>query len=242
MKDLIITGYCSCFYSVDPAGRRLEINDRHAACFILPVKGQLCFTTNDQKLYADAEHPLFLPRGLRYKNECIQSAESYVFNFYTLHPYEAMVSLSPVSPALISENFAALRQAEAHQDHLNALRLLYTLAHPLCTPATPTGQGQRLLGQACTFIAEHLQDPALSVTAIAEHCFISEIYLRKLFTRRLNCPPMRYVTRLRMEKARLLVAEKRPVGEIARAVGYGDIYQFSRAYKQHFGVSPLKHQ
>ena len=30
------------------------------------------------------------------------------------------------------------------------------------------------------------------------------------------------------------------VKEIAAAVGYSDIYQFSRAYKRHFGFPPSK--
>ena len=46
------------------------------------------------------------------------------------------------------------------------------------------------------------------------------------------------LTKIRMEKAKFMIEEKRPLTEIALSVGYSDIYQFSRAYKKFYGYSP----
>ena len=64
----------------------------------------------------------------------------------------------------------------------------------------------------------------------------------KLFAKELNTSPFRHLTKLRMEKASLLIFEKRPLKEVAESVGYSDVFQFSRAYKRYFGYPPSKSQ
>ena len=73
---------------------------------------------------------------------------------------------------------------------------------------------------------------------IAEHCAISEIYLHKLFKKHLATTPFRVLTDIRMQKAVMMIEEKRSLKEISYNVGYGDVYQFSRAYKKYFGYAP----
>ena len=52
-------------------------------------------------------------------------------------------------------------------------------------------------------------------------------------------PPLRYLTRLRLQRAaRLFRTTDSSVAEIARRVGYGSEEALSRAFKHRFGVSP----
>lgn len=95
-----------------------------------------------------------------------------------------------------------------------------------------------ILADAVSYMAENYHNSALTVSQIAEHCHVSEIYLRKLFGKNYSTTPMRYLRDIRMKKACQLILEKRHVSEIALSVGYSDVYQFSRAYKKHFGFSP----
>ena len=94
------------------------------------------------------------------------------------------------------------------------------------------------MSQAIEFMYESYADSSLLVSDISDYLFISEIYLRKLFLKKYNTTPFKYLTKIRMEQAKYLAAEKIPVGEIALHVGYSDIYQFSRAYKRFYGYSP----
>jgi len=43
-----------------------------------------------------------------------------------------------------------------------------------------------------------------------------------------------------MKQAKILLTEMLPVGDVASMVGYSDIYQFSRAFKRFYKVSPEK--
>ena len=50
---------------------------------------------------------------------------------------------------------------------------------------------------------------------------------------------MATLTRLRLSQARrMLEFTNRPVGEIARSVGFQSSYHFSRQFKSSFGLSP----
>ena len=55
-----------------------------------------------------------------------------------------------------------------------------------------------------------------------------------------HSPPDVVLTDLRMDEARAMLEEKRPIKEVIGRVGYSDVYQFSRAYKRHFGFPPSK--
>lgn len=64
-----------------------------------------------------------------------------------------------------------------------------------------------------------------------------------LYKKHFGFSPVSYVTKLKIEKAKYLLGNiNYNVGEIASALGYKDIYQFSRLFKLHTGVSPLNYR
>ena len=87
---------------------------------------------------------------------------------------------------------------------------------------------------------EHYAESSVTVGEIAQKCFVSEVYLRKLYEKECHTTPFKALTDIRMKHAYMLAKEKCPIKEIARAVGYSDVYQFSRAYKRHFGYPPAE--
>lgn len=67
--------------------------------------------------------------------------------------------------------------------------------------------------------------------------------LQRRFKQAKQLGPMEYVIQLRMENAsRMLRHTEASVGEIADRLGYRDMYYFSRAFKKHYGVSPLPYR
>ena len=125
-------------------------------------------------------------------------------------------------------------------DEAKAFGELYFLMSALfAVPAvTPS---EKVLKASREYIDHHYASPSLSVKSISEYCFVSESYLRKLFSDKLARSPFQYITDVRMQKAQILLYEKRPIVEIARLVGYSDVYQFSRAYKRYYGYAPTVH-
>lgn len=74
---------------------------------------------------------------------------------------------------------------------------------------------------------------------MAGEVHISQPHFCAEWKRLFGTPPMQYVIELRMHHAAYLLRDiNLNVGEIARRVGYDDIYYFSRIFKKHHGFSP----
>lgn len=77
-----------------------------------------------------------------------------------------------------------------------------------------------------------------SLTEVAEALGYSYNYLSNLFRGATGRTLMDYYRERRLDTARLLLGEGRSVASVAQLLGYSSVYSFSRAYKQHHGVSP----
>ena len=89
--------------------------------------------------------------------------------------------------------------------------------------------------------ANFLQIPALD--ELAELAAISRSHLCHRFRRFYGSSISEYVVRKRMAAAqRLLYEVDLRMGEIAEAVGYRDIFQFSKQFKKSFGISPTEYR
>ena len=74
---------------------------------------------------------------------------------------------------------------------------------------------------------------------IAAAVGLSESHLRTLFRRARGEPPVRYLNRVRVERAKEMLASGQfPLEEIAVACGFQNEYYFSRVFKEFTGISP----
>lgn len=94
------------------------------------------------------------------------------------------------------------------------------------------------LQKAVRFIEENYTDP-IQLSALAEHCNVSNGYLSRLFSDHLQTSFNDYCNSVRLVAAEELLGENRlSVKEIAYAVGYHDPNYFSRIFKKFKGISP----
>lgn len=223
----------------DPAGHRLEMQGRHASSLLFTVKGWLRFTERDGRVHiSDENHPLYLPRGACYLNECPEGAVSLMFTFQDNQTETAITALAPIPSTEVYRVYDKFERAQAEHSaaaRFTALSLLYTL---LAQTAPGTEAVHPLFRRAVSLLTEKLGDRELTVGGIAEKLFVSEVYLRKIFRLSAGVSPGAYLTELRMERAGMYLRENRSVTETAEAVGYADIYSFSRSFRRHFGVPP----
>jgi AraC-like DNA-binding protein len=72
---------------------------------------------------------------------------------------------------------------------------------------------------------------------------ISDTYLCHLFRRFCGLSPHQYLLSRKMSKAAtFLVSTRQPVKQVAHELHFSDQYAFSRAFKRHFGVSPMQYR
>jgi AraC-like DNA-binding protein len=82
-----------------------------------------------------------------------------------------------------------------------------------------------------------------SYAELAEQLGWSERSLRRNFRSRYGTSPHQYVIESRVERAkRLLLESDLPIKEIARQLGYGDVFYFGRQFRRHAGVPPATYR
>lgn len=79
----------------------------------------------------------------------------------------------------------------------------------------------------------------LSLGRLARTCHLSPDHFARRFYTATGETPHQYVTRLRVAEARrLLTRTRRPVADVALAVGYRSPSHFAQVFRRHVGVSP----
>jgi AraC-like DNA-binding protein len=96
---------------------------------------------------------------------------------------------------------------------------------------------QRIVS-AKIFMDENYDQP-LDLAIISRHSCISRFHFHRLFTRIYRKTPHRYLTKKRIDNAKLLLAENElSVSEICNSVGFESIGSFSILFKKEIGFAP----
>lgn len=89
-------------------------------------------------------------------------------------------------------------------------------------------------------IANEFSNCEFDLTRCTLDLGVSKHYLRHCFKEEVGLTPLEYLTDLRIQQAKCLLAQNSymTIGEIALNCGFSDPYYFSRCFKKNTGVSP----
>ncbi len=161
--------------------------------------------------------------------------------------------LLPVTPAVTALLEALDREIEPRDDHspgflLATLELL--LLHLVRELGLPT-QAPKALGalhgeneiirRAQQYVSAHVRD-RLTVPQVAGKVDVSPSYLTALFQKHLNITPGEYIRRIKLQESKRLIREgSLNFTQIAAALSYSTVHQFSRQFKEKFGMTPTEY-
>jgi len=90
------------------------------------------------------------------------------------------------------------------------------------------------------YIHTHLAGP-ITLDRLAALAALSPYHFARAFKSTTGVPPHRFVTTIRLETAKVtLVSSRRPVTEVAQAVGFGNVSHFRRLLHREFGLRPAQ--
>jgi AraC-like DNA-binding protein len=95
---------------------------------------------------------------------------------------------------------------------------------------------QRIVS-AKIFIDENYQEP-IDLGEISQQAFLSRFHFHRLFTKIYRRTPHQYLIQKRLDKAKDLLSQNRPVTEVCSEVGFESIGSFSVLFKKEIGFAP----
>lgn len=92
---------------------------------------------------------------------------------------------------------------------------------------------------AIDYLNHNYTDPTCNIVELCHRLGVSRSFLYALFRKNTKLSPQKYLMRLRMEAAKKeLTNTNHNLKEVAKKVGYGDEFTFSKAFKRYSGMSP----
>jgi AraC-like DNA-binding protein len=181
--------------------------------------------------------------------------------------FKDLPALSPAEKSLIQEDlFASFPKSPfiVFSNTEDALELFYKVIDQFSSNQKLAAKGNltallaQLIGDqfaACMSekeepygIAQQLKDFIdsthginISLDALEKQFSYSKFHLEREFKKRYEISLIAYTNAKRMELAQKLL-ESQSVGEAAKEAGFSSIYAFSRAFKNHCGISPTEYK
>jgi len=90
---------------------------------------------------------------------------------------------------------------------------------------------------AKVFIDENYHE-AIDLDEISQKAYLSRFHFHRLFSKVYKKTPLQYLTAKRIEKAKSLLSENKPVTDVCNEVGFESLGSFSVLFKKEIGFAP----
>ena len=125
--------------------------------------------------------------------------------------------------------------------------LLRSLCDRLLSPDSASGrtvpEDEDEISQVVRYMEEHFSDPEISISALADSFDLTMTRFSLAFKEKMGMSPLDYLTLLRVEHAKeLLASTELAIRDVSAQVGYYDPGSFIRRFKQVTGETPLQYR
>ena len=176
-----------------------------------------------------------IPNFILFKN----AVDSYIRNLLDSYPCKYYNDLSHnynfyIKKSLVIDNSRELAKTKAIlHNHLNAI--LITLFDTL-NPQTQN----KYVNSILKFINDNITN-TLSLADVCQSVHLSKEYVARVFKKEMGITVTDYIIRQKLDLAKnMLSSDEVSLRDISEKLGYQDYNYFSRLFKKHYGISPLK--
>lgn len=248
LSDLIVTKILSASTMYNKENVENRRNNRERWAIILKYEGETVYFSRGKQYISNANNIIILPKGVSYKWRCTQSGHYSVIEFDSELKSEEILSFSLKSSEKILKLFKNLelkRMQNKENSELESMKDIYTVLSMLAVAEPkkyqPAEKHQKL-APALEYMAQNYNIKVKN-DELAALTGVSTVYFRKLFTEVMGQSPIDYIQSLRIQKAKeMLQSDYGSITDVASALGYQSIYDFSRAFKKRVGMSPIQYK
>jgi len=247
LSNLVVTSIVGSMKLHTKSNASVAMNNRTSWGIAIKTSGFTQYYCQNKAFNSDSQHIVLLPQGSSYQWQST-GGECLLLNFEANIPYDCVLSFSIKDNSEIVTIFnkiEKLRILKSPYYKMKCIQLVYKILIIIFEQQkqsyTPS-EKRKLLKPAIDYIVENYDDSSITAEMLSQMTHISYTYFRKLFLEIYGHPPMEYLHRLRLKKAKeMLSGDYSSIEEIAKGVGYSSIYHFSKMFKKHYGASPTKY-
>ncbi|HJA92399.1 MAG TPA: AraC family transcriptional regulator [Candidatus Eisenbergiella merdipullorum] len=247
LSDLIINKVYSATTMYNETNARAKRINRSSWAILLKYEGETLYETKGKTYVSNRNKMVILPKGSSYNWICTKSGHYAVIEFESSRLYDKIIYFPDVNGDRLLKDFKELeykRTVKKPLFEIESIRDAYSIILKLCEAErkiyVPTEKTEKL-SPAIEYIAQNYHKN-IKNDDLASLSGLSTVYFRKLFTEVYHISPIAYVHELRIKKAKeMLKSDYGSITDIAHSLGYLNIYDFSRDFKKHTGVSPSKY-
>lgn len=192
----------------------------------------------------------FLPRGISEGEYIVENTKSgYCIDIYfdteDKMPDFALVlkNMSELKPMF--EKAYNVWQSKKNGYYYECMSILYSIIRRIKLHGEKYKSSDKTaqILPAYEYMLDNFTSPYFDYDQMCMKCGLSYSYFKELFIARYGISPVKYLTFLRMEKAKeLLITGIYSVTEVSVMCGFDSVYYFSKVFKSNIGVTPKNYR
>lgn len=245
--DLTINKVYSIFTINTEKNKTMRRINRPHWAIILKYEGETIYKNKNKTYISNAENMVILPKGSNYEWQCTKPGRYYTIEFDCDTTCEEIFSLPINSHEKILQLYKDGEYKKNTNKPIYKLELLKTAYSILLLllkekhPSYAALSKRQKIEPAIDFLIKNYTH-SIKNDDLAKLTGLSTIYFRKIFTECFGISPITYLHKLRIKKAKeILKSDYESIADIAEFLGYPDVYDFSRTFKKHVGISPRQY-
>lgn len=200
----------------------------------------------DKTISVGAGHLTYLPPHTQYR-PLVTREDAICIAFDILsgdrQTPDDMVTQYPEKFRVLFEKLLTLQKGADHTAGYQQYAVFYQILAEAKNEVTQVISIPKLIQPSIEYINKNFSNPKLTIAEIARASHISEVYFRQLFKKTMRQLPGKYLFRLRIERASILLqSTKLKVEEIAAMSGFTDTKYFMTSFRKATGFSPQKYR
>lgn len=224
---------------------------------VLPTYELMYYLEGDTQLYFNGQtfhmtpgSMIYLPKGIPGTDYHVTVKQNFsVYNIYfdTTDPMPDHPIFFPNSSAELRELFEKLARTwfmKRDNYYYKSMQTAYRIFELVRSRQIKSNTQHKfaVLTASEDYMTLHYCDPNFDYDAFLALSGLSYSYFKKLFIEKHGMPPVKYLTRLKINRAcELLQTKKFSVSEVAELCGFENIYYFSNVFKKIMGTSPSRY-
>lgn len=219
---------------------------RYRYGLLYTVKGTEIYTFRDKTLHAVEDSVLIIPKDEAYRID-LKDEESVVITIdfeikdkMQLRPFLIKFGKNNSVAHYFKEILSLWENKKPAQSPLLKSAFYKIISQLILEEISYlNSESTKKIADAVDYMHAHCLEHDFRIERLSEIAGISSRYFEKLFFKEYHTSPREYLMMYKTELAKeMLHSEKKSVSDVAQALGYNDLYHFSKLFKKRTGISP----